>query len=274
MPPLKFVADVFRKFSSTTNLNSAETDFSYYPYTSSDKRFCSGFSMAHPSFRQKPLPVIPESLYGRKDQALFIKRKSVKKNDLSSGYEELSVDFSDDRDSVRTISEPVSRISNGSSNGSSGFHDDELFPSCASTGAIIWCEVDTHGDTAGPVTVRVRCRCRVVHVLVADRGYLSGCWSSTGSTKLAKMFGWLDRYFEFTVEKSRRQRITKILMGAFDSDPKVSRKATDWSEKFSGILFSFFDSLDCNEMFCFIVDPYFGKKSDFKDSFLSQILFW
>ncbi|OQV23311.1 Filamin-B [Hypsibius exemplaris] len=90
--------------------------------------------------------------------------------DHSSGFEELSL--SDESastsrasnsyhsDMVRVFhhNSPDSRTSNHS-NASSGFHDHdngELFPSQAATGAIIWCEVDTHGQEAGPVTVRVR----------------------------------------------------------------------------------------------------------------------
>ena len=60
--------------------------------------------------------------------------------------------------SQRTGSSATSR--SAGSRSSSGFHDhaDDLFPSQAATGAIIWCEVDTHGQESGPVSVRVRGR--------------------------------------------------------------------------------------------------------------------
>lgn len=149
---------LFKKFSSKGNRHLSER---------TNTAYTSDIVMSHPSFRSTPRHVQPLDglLHPRSSSQHPLKwdTRLSSRYDHSSGFEELSL--SDEWSGQTSLATPASssshflshsRTSNHS--GSSGFHDDDLFPSQAATGAIIWCEVDTHGQEAGAVTVRVRCK--------------------------------------------------------------------------------------------------------------------
>jgi hypothetical protein len=148
---MAFISDggLLKKFSSKRNGHWTETTD------------ISDIVMSHPSFRssQRNFSASDGLLHPRSSSQHPLKRDTrfSSRYDHSSGYEEISLsDESSANTSVGRSVSSSSRTSNHS--GSSGFHDDDLFPSQAATGAIIWCEVDTHGQEAGAVTVRVRCK--------------------------------------------------------------------------------------------------------------------
>ncbi|GAU89920.1 hypothetical protein RvY_02412-2 [Ramazzottius varieornatus] len=166
-----FVADVFRKFtsakrdrcSSTYEAGSRCSDFEEYEqdYTLhdiedilNDSDMATATARVHSnSFRRME---VNESLAHPRRHQRNPKLKG--RHDLSSGFEEISLSSESERSYVDRGTHSSSKSSGVVSHRSvsSGFQEEDLFPSQAATGAIIWCEVDTHGQNVGPVSVRVR----------------------------------------------------------------------------------------------------------------------